>query len=305
MSVIEDLAKELALGYDLKRQVAFGEYKGYWVALDASEENNKTSYRIAMAVCREQTRAEAQLLKQISDEISDVVAVHTDEYRVSFQVESRETGQESVDRLKRVLSQIVEALQVNGYQSCDERNGRQGNISAYEESGCICFYEKHTVEQLLSSGYEMDEGKGEQVLLGVLGAVLGALVGALILIFLGRFGIVATVAGFALGFLTLGGYKVFAGKMSNKGIEISIIVMIITVWFSERIGIAMQVAEALDWSVQEAFSSLGGLMSEGLISRTTYFTNMLAVYLFSGVGAWRVISSAVSKAENVKFIRKL
>ena len=77
--------------------------------------------------------------------------------------------------------------------------------------------------------------KKEKVALGILGAFLFSLAGAVVWFLLDLIGFIAALSGFVGVFCAIQGYRIFAGKLSKKGIIISVIIaflVLIIAWYA-------------------------------------------------------------------------
>lgn len=88
-----------------------------------------------------------------------------------------------------------------------------------------------------SKSIDVDTNKGEgsiksNVLFGIIGAILGATLGGVIWIIVGKLGFVAGLAGYAMMFFALKGYRKFSGFLDKKGQIISFIIAILMIFMA-------------------------------------------------------------------------
>lgn len=146
----------------------------------------------------------------------------------------------------------------------------------------------------------------ENVLLGAIGAVLGSLVGVLAIVLLDRLGFVAAISGVVMAAGTILLYEKFAKSLSNKGIVICVVVMILMTLLAENIAFSIAVMQeaAKDYGVTlsfgEVFGNLYGLIAEDVIDGGVYAGNLGLVYLFNVLGAFGIIKSSFNKRKNNK-----
>ena len=79
----------------------------------------------------------------------------------------------------------------------------------------------------MDNGFNPVQEKKENVLLGILGAFLFSLAGAVVWVVLDLIGFIAAISGLVGVFCAIHGYRIFAGKLSKKGIIIAIIIAFI------------------------------------------------------------------------------
>ena len=126
----------------------------------------------------------------------------------------------------------------------------------------------------------------ENFLLGILGAIGGAFLGGLSIVLLGRLGIIASLSGVLIAFLTVGGYKLLGKTLSTKGFIVCIILMLLTPYIADRADWAILVAQELyGYTFGEAYAAIPELIDRGAIESGVYIGNLLKLYLFTGIGA--------------------
>ena len=143
--------------------------------------------------------------------------------------------------------------------------------------------------------------KQENMLTGIVGALLGAAIGAGAIILLGQLGYIASISGFILAVCTLKGYELLGGKLSAKGLIISLVLLLVTPYIADR----------LDWTILimkefsnegvtfgQAFSAVPALIEEGAIVQSEYIKNLLMLYIFTILGAFSTFKGFFKKAKN-------
>lgn len=148
------------------------------------------------------------------------------------------------------------------------------------------------------------QNQKENVLLGAVGALLGALIGGAVALFIARLGYVAVAAGLVLGICTIKGYEMFARKLSRKGILISVVLMVVTVFLVNQIDLAMEVVAQLGVEFAYAFRVVNELIASGEYP-DNYFFNLGMLAVFTLVGAGISISSVWSSHKTKGIVRKI
>lgn len=140
--------------------------------------------------------------------------------------------------------------------------------------------------------------KPENVLTGVVGALLGAAIGAGAIILLGQLGYIASISGFILAVCTLKGYELLGGKLSVKGIVISLILLLVTPYIADRLDwaiIIMKEFSSEGVTFGQAFAAVPGLIAEGAIVQSEYIKNLLMLYGFTILGAFSTFKGLFPK----------
>ena len=153
----------------------------------------------------------------------------------------------------------------------------------------------HTNEQPVSTTQSSSTPviKPENVLGGTLGAVIGSAIGAASIILLSQLGFVASISGLILAFCTLKGYELLGGKLTTKGIIISLILIAIVPYLADRLDWAIVVINAEpSISLGEAFENIPFYIENGNIDSSDYTSTLVTLYIFVIIGALGTVISA-------------
>lgn len=135
--------------------------------------------------------------------------------------------------------------------------------------------------------------KPEKWLAGSAGAFLGAVIGGISILLLGQLGMISAISGVVLAFCTLRGYVLFAGRLSKKGILISLIFMLVMPYLADRISWAIEIIQTFEGvSFGQAFAGVHALI-EKLEIQAEYWKNLLFIYAFVAVGSFTTIKQAL------------
>ena len=135
--------------------------------------------------------------------------------------------------------------------------------------------------------------KPENTVAGAVGALIGSALGAAAIILVSQLGYVAAISGFVLAICTLKGYELLGGKLSTKGIIISLILMAAVPYLADRLDWAIVVInEVPEVSLGEAFQAIPDLVDQGFIDSEDYTATLVKLYLFVALGGVGTIVSA-------------
>ena len=140
---------------------------------------------------------------------------------------------------------------------------------------------------------------------GFVGALLGTLIGVVCIILLSQLGYVAAISGVIMAVCALKGYELLGGKLSKKGIVISLILMLVMTFVGDRIDWAIIVSRGLELDLISSFRSISLLMEERIIEPSSYWGNLILLYLFLLLGAIPTIISTLKNAQNQGKIYRL
>lgn len=136
--------------------------------------------------------------------------------------------------------------------------------------------------------------KHGNVLLGIIGALIGTVIGGASIVLFEQLGFISAFSGLIIAFCTLKGYEFLGKKLSLTGIIISIVLMLITPYFADRIDWAIEIVQAFpeeNIAFIDAFFSVPALVSDEAV-RGDYITNLLMLYGFTALGAFGTIFNA-------------
>ncbi len=137
--------------------------------------------------------------------------------------------------------------------------------------------------------------KRENVVAGIVGALLGALIGAAAIILLSMAGYIAAISGLILAICTFKGYELLGGKLSTKGILISIILILVTPYVADLLSwgivIYQEFAEYYDVTFADCVSLVSPLIDEGAIDSGDYIGNLVMLYIFTILGGLSTVWS--------------
>lgn len=142
------------------------------------------------------------------------------------------------------------------------------------------------------------EVKPDNVVTGTVGALIGAAIGGASIVLLSQLGYVASISGLILAVCTLKGYELLGGRLSTRGIIISLLLVLVTPYLADRIDWAILVMNAYaDMGVTfgEAFAAIPELIREEAIAMADYLKNLLMIYLFVALGAFATLRGAFKK----------
>lgn len=282
--------------------VLYGAYSGY--TLYMMPFTAAGAYQLHLSVRRtDGVNPDVNLLKaavKAEPAITNVMASNT-HVTVSFRPKG---NPENIAELAvRGLNFIVNWCYQNGYQSVCEKCGQPlpaevVKVGLGRQILCqTCFAITVQEGEARQAAYD---AKPENVVGGVVGAFLGSLIGVALIVLLGQLGFISAVSGIVMAVCALKGYELLGGKLTTKGIIISIAIMLVMVYLGDRIDWAVSIARQSDYGFFDAFKLLPKFMEADMIDSGAYAGNLAKMYLFAALGAVPSILSAVKgkKAAN-------
>ena len=111
-------------------------------------------------------------------------------------------------------------------------------------------------------------------------------------------GYVSYIAGLVLGVCVVKGYEILGKKFSKKkGAVISTVLMLLTIVLVHQFDYTLHLMGEYELSFADSFDAVNATVLNGDAPQE-YFINFLLLAVFTGIGAWGAISSALSTQKN-------
>ena len=147
--------------------------------------------------------------------------------------------------------------------------------------------------------------KPENVITGIVGALIGAAIGGAAIILLSQMGVIASISGIILAICTMKGYELLGGRLTKKGMVISILLMLVMPYIADRIDWAIIImnqaqSEGLNWTFGESFQVIPQLIEAEVIEAENYWLNLGQLYLFTAIGVVATLFGDKGKKKKAK-----
>ena len=304
------IASELGLQFDEDSRSIYGTQSGYLLFLQETDVKNQ--FRLCVSVSLNGNPADSEENELVWDEfksesLPNLSTLSINQYLVSFVVKGAMRKSKTIEKLQTLIRDFVDFLESHHFVQVCGYSGQEGPVSLYQLGESVFIINEESYQFLKSNlQIEVDSyhSQKENVLLGTIGALLGALIGGAVALFIARLGYVAVVAGIVLGVCTIKGYEILGKKLSRKGIVISAVLMVITVFLVNQIDLAMEVVSILGVEFAYAFRVVNELIFSGDFP-DNYFFNLAKLAIFTLVGAGISISSVWSRHKTKGTARKI
>ena len=304
------IASELGLQFDEDSRSIYGTQSGYLLFLQETDVKNQ--FRLCVSVSLNGNPADSEENELVWDEfksesLPNLSTLSINQYLVSFVVKGAMRKSKTIEKLQTLITDLVAFLETHHFVQVCAYSGQEGPVGLYQLGDSIFLINEESY-QLLKSNLQIEvdsyQNQKENVLLGAAGALLGALIGGAVALFIARLGYVAMAAGIVLGICTIKGYEILGRKLSRKGILISAVLMVITVFLVNQIDLAMEVVAQLGIEFAYAFRVVNELIFSGDFP-DNYFYNLAMLAVFTLVGAGVYVSSVWSSHKTKGIVRKI
>lgn len=288
MKRYEALAASLGLSYDQKLSVLYGTNNG--VKMVIRPVGNNAAFLLSVSLSRKNQLPDAETMKQAVASSKGIAKSQLNGHEVVFSLRGARTNKKTATRLKETMETLTQFLKQHDFESCCQFCGKTDETVGIfaiggQTSICCAACFKQQSAALSKSQYDGKQKK-ESLLAGSVGAFLGSLIGVAAIVLLGQLGYVAALSGIVMAICTFKGYELFGGRISGKGILLSIVVMVLMIYFGHRLDWAISVANYYsDIDIFYGFQLIPGMVRDGYLEAGTYYGNLILVYLFTIGGA--------------------
>ena len=284
--VHQPVAAKLGFAIDETSGVIYGTKEGYEVLIYASDVSHPTIVKIAVAVRGPQLTPEQ--LKQAAADMPDAAKIEQQNNCIIVYPKNVLLAAKLAERVEGALHSTIAFLQQNNFAACCQVCGKEGVMSPVNVADrylCVCDDCFANLQQELEAATHAAAAKKENAVAGFVGALVGSLIGALCIVVVSRLGYVAAISGLVMAICTLKGYALLGGKLTTKGIVISVILMLFMTYVADRLDWAILVAREFDEDLFISYQAIPELLQAEVIEAANYYGNLALVYVFLLVGA--------------------
>ncbi len=315
--VYSQLAASAGMRYDQVNNVIYGQKDGFDMVVYA--EDSQAPYALTIHTAAK-TPTGAAFTKDEFKELSktvDALGVGKQEgnhitVSVVGSINQKKLRDSLGSKLPEAMNGLVSFLRNRGCQPCCSICGQPEDVSAYVSAGSyfhLCSGCEANMRGNLAVEEQKKAQKKENVAGGIVGALLGSLVGVLCIVLFSQLGYVAALSGAIMAVGVLKGYELLGGRLTKKGIVISIVIMLIMTYVGDRIDTAILLwrdgggADA-GYNLFECYRLVPFAIEQGAMEMSVYIGNLALLYVFLLLGAVpTVISKVKEKREEGRMVK--
>ncbi|MGQ7461383.1 hypothetical protein ACTGZQ_02360 [Streptococcus suis] len=305
MSLLKRIWMQAGYLYDSNLNVMFGEKNGFTFVV---KDHGQNQCSLLFSVKGDQAAVESDLGRAVQLLSKAVRVASVKQYKLTCTIKPGFTKKKTESNILQAIEDVSTYLAQNNYQQCCELSADTKDVHLYVVGNQLSFLNEasyHLKSQELDKSEQESLLANENIFLGVVGAFLGSLVGVAAIVIIGQLGYVSILSGIVMGFSVIKGYELFARRLSTRGAIVSGLIILVMTYLANQLDWAFSAATAYEVSVFETFPYVNDLLAEGIIDSTTYFINLVLIYLTTVIAAVVMIVNAL-KTESTKFdIRKL
>ena len=289
-----EIAQFLGLRFNEEYCVVYGEKDGFTLRISGLDNGRGIEYgMVCVSVGVSENGVKLEQDKQFRKEHKGVMGIVQEKLKGVLQ-----------DSLPAFLDMLKLEGFTNGCELCGEAK-ETGAAYVAGNSICLCDECYDKVSENAAAYTANEKNKKENLVGGVVGALVGSLLGVASIILLSQMGYVAAQSGVIMAVCALKGYELLGGKLTKKGIIISVVIMIIMTYVGDRLDWGIMIARELEVDVFYGYRLVPLLLSEEIIDATSYVGNLVLVYAFLLLGAIPTIRNAMRRDKVAGTICKL
>lgn len=312
MSKISDyysqLAASIGMRYDSDSDVIYGQKEGFDLILYAAD----SRYPYIMTL---HTAAKAPTgatitkdeFKELAKNVKNLGTGSQEGNNIKVPLTGPVNQKKLRDSLASVATEgmngLISFLRAKGYSPCCSLCGQPEEISAYKSGGRfyhLCRNCETNMRGNLAVEAQKQGQKKENIIGGTVGALIGSLLGVLCIVLLSQLGYVAALSGAVMAVGVLKGYELLGGRLTKKGIIISIVIMLVMTYMGDRLDWAIRLLRDggganAGYNLFECYRMVPFFLEIEAIEMTAYIGNLVLLYVFLLLGAVPTIMSKVKE----------
>lgn len=322
MSKVTDFYSQLAMSvgmrFDSENNVIYGQKEGFDLVVYAAD--SQVPYALTIHTAARTPGGGALMsedFKNLSKSVSTLSVGGQSGNNITVPlmniINQRKLRDALPERLKEAMNGLISFLKEKGCTPCCSVCGRAEEVAAYV-SGTSYLHLCPDCETKMRGSAALAEQekakKKENMIGGIVGAILGSLVGVLSIVLLSQLGYVAALSGAVMAVGVLKGYELLGGRLTKKGIVISIVVMLAMTYLGDRLDWAIRMMRDggfgdLGYNVFECYRSVSRALKVGIIEKNVYIGNLALLYMFLLLGAVPTIINRVKEKKTEGKLAKI
>jgi hypothetical protein len=284
----QQLAQQVGLRLDPEGGALYGRFNGYDLVIYAPNTSYPYMLTVMASVCSGGMSLGKEELRQFKREHKPVTALTQNGYVLTMSLKNITRQERLQEELREALNGFTAFLKANGFQNCCQTCGQTGETDpcclagSYLQLCPSCFT---ALQQNQVMDQSQKRSRRENLISGIVGALIGSLLGVASIVILSQLGYVAALSGMIMAVATLKGYELLGGKLTRKGVVISILIMLVMTYVGDRLDWAILIDQELGAGILPSFRAVPYLLEEELIEAASYWTNLLLIYVFLLLGA--------------------
>lgn len=284
----EQLAMALGLRLDRERNMLYGLREGFELLIYAADERYPYWLTVSLSARSPMGVLSKEDCKMFAKNEKPVVSIVQEGNLIKMVLKNTPKQDKLRENVNNGIGALIAFLRSRGFAPCCQLCGQQMETASYDTKGGymhLCPDCAGRMRQDTMITTQQKKEKSENPVGGIVGALLGSLIGVICIVIFGQLGRVAIISGIIMAVCTMKGYEMLGGKLTKKGIFISMVMMFIMTYIGDRIGWALIIVGELGGDVFSAFMMVPAFLQWGRIESANYWGNLVLLYIFTIGGA--------------------
>ena len=297
----EQLAQSTGLRFDAESGALYGQQGGFDLVVSAQNESTPRSLMVSVSAQRPENLLAKEEVDQFKKDNKMVQGLVQNGNVLTMSLKNTINQNKLQGNLSDALQALVHFLSTGGFQNCCQACGKTGETNPCYFSGRylhLCSDCFTALQKNETMNQERKKSKNENLIGGMAGALIGSLLGVACILILKQLGYVASISGVVMAFCTLKGYELLGGKLTKKGIIISIVLMLVMTFIGDWVDWAILITREVGTDFVTAFRVFPMFLQNQMIESTVYWGNLVLLYVFLLIGAVPTISTSLKNKEN-------
>lgn len=301
----EQTAAGLGLKFDAARNVIYGQKNGFEVIIYAENSSYPFLFTVSLSAKSPTGFLSKEDTKMFVKGEAPVASLTQEGNLIKMILKSTKNVEKICNNLNSSIGALTAFLRGKGFEPCCQFCGQQVETAGYDVSSSymqLCPDCAGRIRQDRTLAEQQKKNKSENLIGGIVGALLGSLLGVICIVIFGQLDRVAAVSGVILAVCTIKGYEMLGGKLTKKGVIISIIMMIVMTYAGNQIDWGLLIAREFDVDIMTGVRYVNVLLNEGVIEASVYWANLVMLYAFTLLGAIPTVRATLKdKAQENQF----
>lgn len=250
--------------------------------------------------------------KEAKKTIKPIVAFSQKGNQITAVVGNQRNREKRKEALPEAVNGVISFLRSRGYVPCCSMCNESVETVPYMAVGGyyhLCPECSTKMRGNLAMLEQQNAQKTENLAGGIAGALIGSLLGAVCIVLLSQLGYVAAISGVLMAVGVLKGYEKLGGKLTKKGIVISMIIMVFMTYAGDRMDWAIRLLRDAGfgdygWNLFECYRIVPEAVTEFEI-QDSYYGNLVLLYAFLLLGAIPTVVAKVKEKKMASVIRQI
>lgn len=299
----QELAMLMGFSFNQRSKILYGYKDGFSIVVNAPNYNEPYRFAVSVSAKPSADGLTSQEIRQFKTE-NPGIDLEQKHNQMMMVLDREDNQMQLYKKLHKSINALISFLRLKGFAPCCMSCGQNVKTSVYSVgasyndaylSMCPACINKLKIK----IAYDNSQ-KHENIIGGIVGALIGSVIGMILILLCARIRVLPMLLGFITSICTFKGYELLGKKMTKKGLIISMFLVLMTTYISNRLDWAMLAATQLETDIVTAFRLVPYLLKEGLIDTFTFVFNLLALSVSTIGGAVFIIVSELNEGKIIK-----